>query len=56
MTAREGLMDKTNQELWMNLCEQAKREQDPRKLSGLLAQIDEMLQKKKDRLNGTNRH
>jgi len=52
ITAKECSMNGTNQERWLNLCEQAKREQDPQKLSGLFAKIDGMLQEKQDRLNG----
>ena len=55
MTAREGPMNGTNQERWVKLCEQAKREQDPQKLSILFAKIDGMLQEKQDNLNGLNR-
>lgn len=55
ITAKEGPMNGTNQEQWLNLCEQAKREQDPQKLSGLFAKIDGMLQQKQDRLKGPNR-
>ncbi len=38
-------------ERWMELCEQAAKEQDPEKLSQLVAEIDRMLQEKQDRLN-----
>ena len=55
MTAKEGPMNGTNQERWVKLCEQAKREHDPQKLSVLFAKIDGMLQERQDRLNGSNR-
>jgi hypothetical protein len=48
-------MNDTDQERWLNLHEQAKREQDPQKLSGLFSKIDGMLQEKQDRLSGPNR-
>jgi len=38
----------------MNLCKQAKNEQDPQLLSELFTKIDRMLQNKQDRLNGPN--
>ncbi len=37
-------------ERWQELCEQAAQEQDPEKLSQLVAEIDRMLQEKQDRL------
>ena len=44
-----------NRERWMELAEQAAREQDPKKLIELVRQIDELLEKKQQRLNGTQR-
>jgi hypothetical protein len=55
MTAKERPMNGTNQERWVKLCEQAKREHDPQKLSVLFAKIDGMLQERQDRRNGLNR-
>jgi hypothetical protein len=40
------------QERWKALCAQASKEQDPVKLSELMAEIDRMLQEKQDRLTG----
>jgi hypothetical protein len=37
-------------ERWMELSECASKEQDPQKLSELVAEIDRMLQEKQDRL------
>jgi len=36
---------------WMALCEQASKEQDPKKLSKLIEQITRMLEEKAARLN-----
>ena len=38
-------------ERWRELCEQAALEQDPRKLSELVAEIDRLLEEKQNRLN-----
>jgi hypothetical protein len=38
-------------ERWMELSECASKEQDPQKLSELVAEIDRMLQEKQDRLH-----
>jgi hypothetical protein len=38
-------------ERWRDLCEQAALEQDPRKLSELVAEIDRLLEDKQNRLN-----
>jgi len=37
-------------ERWMKLCEQASIEQDPRKLLELVREINDLLEKKQDRL------
>ena len=39
-------------ERWRELCEQAAMEQDPRKLSELVAEIDRLLEEKQVRLSG----
>jgi len=52
MTAKEGPVKGTNQERWMNVCEQAHKEQDPQKLAELFAKIDGMLASKAARLKG----
>jgi hypothetical protein len=41
-----------NKERWMELCEQASTEQDPEKLSLLVAEINRLLQEKEDRVHG----
>ena len=47
MTAKaRGRNNGTNQERWMKLCEQAKTEQDPQKLTEVFARIDRMLANK----------
>lgn len=46
MAAKEGPVNCTNQERWLNLCEQAKREHDPQKLTEVFAEIDRMLARK----------
>jgi hypothetical protein len=55
MTAKERPSNGTKQQRWMNLCEQAKHEQDPQTLSELFTKIDGMLQNKQDCLSGPNR-
>jgi 7,8-dihydro-6-hydroxymethylpterin-pyrophosphokinase len=52
MIAKERPVSGTKQQRWMNLCEQARNEQDPRVLSEVFTKIDRMLQSKQDRLNG----
>ena len=39
-----------NEERWKDLCRQASVEQDPRKLSELIKEINELLAKKQDRV------
>jgi hypothetical protein len=39
-----------NGERWMELCEQASREQDPKKMIALTAEIIRLLNEKEDRL------
>ena len=55
MTAKEGLVNGTNQQRWINLCEQAKNEQDPQKSTEVFTEIDRMVVSKADRLRGFNR-
>ncbi len=43
-------MQGETKERWQELCELAAKEQDPEKLSALVAEIDRMLQEKEDRL------
>ena len=38
-------------ERWIELCEQASKEQDPNKLMALVAEIDRLLEEKQDRIN-----
>ena len=38
-----------DREKWMRLCEQASREQDPKKMIALMAQIIRLLNEKEDR-------
>jgi hypothetical protein len=45
-------MKGATKERWMELCAQAAVEQDPEKLSELVAEIDRLLQAKQDRLKG----
>jgi hypothetical protein len=52
MSAKEGPVNSTNQERWVNLCEQAHKEQDPQKLTEVFAKIDRMLASKADQLKG----
>jgi hypothetical protein len=40
-----------NKERWMELAELAAAEQDPKKLSELVKEIDQLLAQKQDRLN-----
>jgi hypothetical protein len=44
-------MQGETKERWKLLCEQAAVEQDPVKLMALIKEIDELLSKKKDRLD-----
>lgn len=39
-------------EEWLELCEQAANEQDPKKLMALIAELDRLLAAKERRLNG----
>ena len=39
-----------NKERWLELCEQAAAEQDPKKLTDLVTQIDRLLDEKRRRL------
>jgi hypothetical protein len=41
-----------NREKWMELCEQASKEQDPEKLMELISQINQLLEAKGRRLKG----
>jgi len=41
---------KENEERWKQLCRQAANEQDPHKLSELIKEINDLLQKKQARL------
>ena len=41
-----------NREKWMELCEQAAKEQDPKKLAALILEINFMLEAKELRLTG----
>ena len=41
---------KENEERWKELCRQAANEQDPHKLSELVTEINQLLQKKQARL------
>jgi hypothetical protein len=43
-------MQAEKREPWMRLCEQAAAEQDPKKLIGLITEINRMLQEKEERL------
>ena len=40
-----------NKERWMELCEQAAIEKDPKKLLALVREINDLLDEKRDRLN-----
>jgi hypothetical protein len=42
-----------NKERWMKLCELASKEQDPKKLSELVEEINRILDEKQRRINGT---
>jgi hypothetical protein len=42
----------TKKEEWLELCEQAANEQDPKKLMALIAEIDRLLAAKQQRLKG----
>jgi hypothetical protein len=44
-----GMKDK---ERWMQLCELASKEQDPRKLSELVEEINRLLEEKQNRIRG----
>jgi hypothetical protein len=44
-------MEGIKKELWMQLCERAAVEQDPKKLVELVKRIDALLQEKQERLN-----
>jgi hypothetical protein len=43
-----------SKERWMQLCEQAAIEQDPKKLLELVAEINRVLEKREDRLKDGN--
>lgn len=47
----ELLLQGKVKERWRELCEQAAIEQDPRKLSELVAEIDRLLEEKQNRLS-----
>jgi len=40
-----------NREKWMELCEQASKEQDPQKLLALVQEINRLLEAKQERLS-----
>ena len=44
-----------DKERWMELCQQASVEQDPKKLMILIAEIDRLLQEKEQRLKAIHR-
>jgi hypothetical protein len=44
-------MQSANKERWQELCAQAANEQNPEKLSALIAEIDRLLGEKYDRLS-----
>ncbi|HEY4840340.1 MAG TPA: hypothetical protein VIH78_00125 [Terriglobales bacterium] len=44
-------MDGETKERWLELCEQASKEQDPKKLMELVEEIDRILKGKQDGLN-----
>jgi hypothetical protein len=44
-------MEGIKKELWMQLCEEAAVEQNPKKLLELVKRIDALLQEKQERLN-----
>jgi uncharacterized FlaG/YvyC family protein len=45
-------MSGENAELWQKLCEQASKEQDPKKLAELVEEINRLLEAKQRRLSG----
>jgi len=45
-------MKENNKKMWMELCEQAADEQDPKKLAALILQINYILEAKELRLTG----
>jgi hypothetical protein len=45
-------MLRENRERWLELCEQASKEQDPEKLRELIEEINRLLDAKYDRLRG----
>ena len=47
-------MNSDSKERWMQLCEQAAVEQDPKKLLELVAEINRVLEKREDRLKDGN--
>jgi hypothetical protein len=47
-------MQGQEKERWLELCEQASTEQDPKKLSELVKEIDRLLQERQDRLKARN--
>ena len=44
-------MEGQQRERWMRLCAEAATDQDPRKLMGLVDEINRLLEAKEDRLN-----
>jgi hypothetical protein len=46
------IMDGEKKEQWLQLCEQAAREQDPAKLLRLVEEINRLLEEKERRLKG----
>jgi predicted Zn-dependent protease len=47
----EIFLDPKTKERWMEICDQASKEQDPKKLMELIAEIDHILKEKRDRVN-----
>jgi len=50
--AQEVIQVKENKERWMELCELASKEQDPKKLSELVEEINRILEEKQSRISG----
>jgi hypothetical protein len=47
-------MQGENRQRWEELCEQAATERSPNRLTELLAEINRLLEEKRNRLNGEN--
>jgi len=50
ISAQLGSMQGANKERWWMLCEQAANERDPKRLMELVKEINDLLEKKQDRL------